>query len=93
MNIVRRVTPLVLSLLLALGLASCGPSGPDMPMEVTVNGKTIVMGRTTTGEMAGWGWEVEFMSIPSEIRADAKYASNRNRVRKPILTAFYERSR
>ena len=75
MNIVKRVTPLVLSLLLALGLASCGPSGPDMPMEVTVSGRTIVMGRTTTGEMAGWGWEVEFMSIPSEIRADAEYAS------------------
>ena len=75
MNIIKRVTLLALSLLLALGLTSCGASGPDMPMEVTVNGKTIVLGRTTTGEMAGWGWEAEFMSSQSEIRSDAKYAA------------------
>lgn len=75
MNIIKRITLLALSLLLALGLTSCGASGPDMPMEVTVNGKTIVIGRTTTGEMAGWGWEVAFMNSQSEIRSDAKYVA------------------
>ena len=75
MNITRRITLLALSLLLALGLASCGASGPDMPMEVTVNGKTIVIGRTTTGEMAGWGWEVAFMSSQDTIASNAKYAA------------------
>ena len=75
MDLIKRVTLLALSLLLALGLASCGASGPDMPMEVTVNGKTIVIGRTTTGEMADWGWEVAFMNSQSDIRKDAKYVA------------------
>lgn len=75
MNLIKRVTLSVLALLLALGLTSCGASGPDMPMEVTVNGKTIVIGKTTTGEMADWGWEVSFMSSQSDIRKDAKYVA------------------
>lgn len=75
MNIIKRVTLLALSLLLALGLVSCGASGPDMPMEVTVEGKTIVIGKTTTGEMADWGWEVAFMNSQSDIRKDAKYVA------------------
>ena len=75
MNIIKRVTLLAISLLLALGLASCGASGPDMPMEVTVNGKTVVIGKTTTGEMANWGWEVAFMNSQSDIRKDAKYVA------------------
>ena len=75
MNLIKRITLLALSLLLALGLTSCGASGPDMPMEVTVNGKTIVIGKTTTGEMAGWGWEVSFMNSQSEVRSDAKYVA------------------
>ena len=74
MNIIKRITLLALSLLLALGLASCGAS-PEMPMEVTVDGKTVVIGKTTTGEMAGWGWEVAFMSSQSDIRKDAKYVA------------------
>ena len=75
MSIIKRVTLLAMSLLLVLGLTSCGASGPDMPMEVTVNGKTIVIGKTTTGEMADWGWEVSFMSSQSDIRKDAKYVA------------------
>ena len=75
MNIIKRVTLPVLSLLLVLSLASCGASGPDMPMEVTVNGKTIVIGKTTTGEMADWGWEVAFMNSQSDIRKDAEYVA------------------
>ena len=75
MNIIRRTTLLALSLLLALGLTSCGASGPDMPMEVTVAGKTSVIGKTTTGEMAGWGWEVAFMSSQDTIAKDAKYVA------------------
>ena len=75
MNIIKRVALPVLALLLVLGLAACGASGPDMPMEVTVNGKTIVIGKTTTGEMADWGWEVSFMNSQSDIRKDAKYVA------------------
>ena len=75
MSLIKRITLSALSLLLALGLTSCGASGPDMPMEVTVNGKTIVIGQTTTGEMAGWGWEVAFMSSQDTIASNAKYAA------------------
>ena len=75
MNISRRITLLALSLLLILGLTSCGASGPDMPMELTVNGNAIVMGRTTTGEMAGWGWEVAFMSSQDTIASNARYVA------------------
>ena len=75
MSIIKRAALLAMSLLLVLGLAACGASGPDMPMEVTVNGKTIVIGRTTTGEMADWGWEVAFMNSQSDIRKDAKYVA------------------
>ena len=75
MNTVKRITLLALSLLLVLGLTSCGASGPDMPMEVTVNGKTIVIGKTTTGEMAGWGWEVAFMSSQDTVSSNAKYVA------------------
>ena len=75
MSIIKRAALLAMSLLLVLGLAACGASGPDMPMEVTVEGKTIVIGKTTTGEMADWGWEVSFMSSQSDIRKDAKYVA------------------
>lgn len=60
MNIIKRITLMGLALAMTLGLTACGPSGPDMPMEATVEGHTIVIGQTTTAEMAGWGWEVEF---------------------------------
>ena len=75
MNIIKRVTLLTLALAMTLGLTACGPSGPDMPMEATVDGHTIVIGQTTTAEMAGWGWEVEFRSSQNEIRSDAKYVA------------------
>ena len=75
MKLMKRITLLTLALALLLGLTACGASGPDMPMEVTVNGKTIVIGQTTTGEMKGWGWEVEFTGSQNEIRSDAKYVS------------------
>lgn len=75
MSLIKRITLLTLSLALLLGLTACGASGPDMPMECTVNGKTIVIGQTTTGEMAGWGWEVEMTGSQSEIRSDAKYVA------------------
>ena len=75
MKIFKRITLLALSLLMLPGLASCGASGPDMPMEVTVNGKTIVIGQTTTGEMAGWGWDAAFMSSQDTIASNAKYVA------------------
>lgn len=75
MNLIKRATLLALALMMALGLTACGPSGPDMPMEVTVAGKNIVIGQTTTGDMADWGWEVEFNGSQDTIDKNAKYVA------------------
>ena len=80
MNIFKRVSMLALALALALGLASCA-SGPDMPMEVTVNDHTIALGKTTTGDMAGWGWQVDFTGSQNEIYEDAKYVACHFRIK------------
>lgn len=76
MKLLKHVTLPILALALALGLTACGgPSGPEMPMELTVNGQTIVLGQTTTAEMKDWGWEVLLSGSQSEIRTDAKYVA------------------
>ena len=80
MNIFKRVSMLALALALALSLASCA-SGPDMPMEVTVNDHTIALGQTTTGDMAGWGWQVDFTGSQNEIYEDAKYVACHFRIK------------
>ena len=75
MNLIKRAVLMSLSLALLLGLTACGTSGREMPMEFTVNGKTVVMGQTTTAEMSGWGWELAYMGSPGEILSNAEYAS------------------
>lgn len=73
MKAAKRIVLLVLALTLALAMSAC--SGPDMPMEFTIDGHAVVLGKTTTGEMAGWGWEVAFTGSQNEIREDAKYVA------------------
>lgn len=83
MNLIKRVSLLTLSLALVLGLTSCdalsslgiGVSKPEMPMEITFDDHTVVLGKTTTAEMAGWGWDVAFTGSQNEIREDAKYVA------------------
>lgn len=75
MKPVTRIALLVLALLLASGLSACGFSKPDMPMEFTIDGHTVALGTTTTGEMADWGWDVAFTGSQNEIREDAKYVA------------------
>ena len=75
MKFVKRAVVLTLALALALCLAACGMGKPDMPMEVTVNDHTIALGQTTTGDMAGWGWQVDFTGSQNEIYEDAKYVA------------------
>ncbi|MDE6589144.1 MAG: hypothetical protein K2K53_02100 [Oscillospiraceae bacterium] len=74
-NIMKRAVLLTLALALALGLTACGASKPDMPMEATFDGHTVALGKTTTAEMAGWGWNLKFTGTQSEIREDAKYVA------------------
>lgn len=82
MNLFKRVTLLTLALALVLGLTACGASGPDMPMEVTIDGHTIALGQTSVTDLAGWGWDVKFSGTQREIREDAKYVACYFTVRK-----------
>lgn len=75
MRPVKRITLLILALTMVWSLAACGASGPEMPMEFTIDGHTVALGATTTGEMAGWGWDVAFTGTQNEIREDAKYVA------------------
>lgn len=75
MRPVKRINLLVLALAIALVFSACGASGPDMPMEFTIDGHSVALGATTTGEMAGWGWDVAFTGSQNEIREDAKYVA------------------
>lgn len=56
MSIIKRAALPVLILTLALGLAACA-TGPEMPMEAVVDGRTITLGRTTMADLASWGYE------------------------------------
>lgn len=73
MNHVRRALALSLSLVLAWGLAACGPSGPDMPMEIQIDGDIIILGRTALSDLAQLGWKARLTGAQREIRAKAKF--------------------
>jgi len=75
MKLTKRVSLLVLALALVAGLTGCGASKPEMPMEVTFDDHTVVLGATTTGEMTEWGWDVAFTGSQNEIQEDAKYVA------------------
>ncbi len=57
---------------LLMGLTACA-GGPEMPMELTVDGHTIVLGKTTMKEMTDLGYEVYVTGTPDTIKKDAKY--------------------
>lgn len=66
---------LFLALALALGLTGCGPSGPDMPMEIQIDGDAIVLGQTTMSDLTGMGWKAKITGAQREIRAKAKFVA------------------
>ena len=68
----QRIALLALALALVLGLAGCA-AGPEIPMEATVDGHTITLGRTTMADMADWGYEVNSAGRQDAAYDDDKY--------------------
>lgn len=73
-RIKRRALP-ALALVLALCLAGCGGERPDLPMELTVDGRAVVLGRTTTGDLAGWGWDVHLVAPRDNLTEETQYVT------------------
>ena len=72
MKLFKRVTLLALALALTLGLSACA-AGPEMPMEATIDGHTITLGKTTMADMADWGYEVYSAGRQDAAREGDKY--------------------
>lgn len=93
MKLLKRVTLLTLALALVLGLTACDAIGglgkPDMPMEFTIDGHTVALGQTTTADLAGYGWELDFTGTQNEIREDAKYVACYYSVNRPDGGTFW----
>lgn len=65
----KKICCLVALLLL---LTACG-GGPDLPMEATVDGYTIVLGQTTMQDMIDQGYEVHPTGVPDTMKQGDKY--------------------
>ena len=61
---------LLVALLLFLATFS---GGPDLPMEITVDGYTIVLGETTMQDLTAQGYTGTPTGVPDTIRSNAKY--------------------
>ena len=72
MKLFKRVTLLALALALTMGLSACA-AGPEMPMEATIDGHTITLGKTTMADMADWGYEVYSAGRQDAAREGDKY--------------------
>lgn len=70
----RKIKSIMLSclLLLTVSLTACG-SKPDMPMEITVDGYTIVLGQTTIKDMTDRGYEVLMDGMPDVMNKGDQY--------------------
>lgn len=68
-----KVVLVVSVICLLVVFTACVGGGPEMPMELTVDGHTIVLGKTTMKEMTDLGYEVRVTGTPDTIQKDAKY--------------------
>jgi len=57
-----------------LTLVGCGNT-VDMPMEVTIDGYTIVLGQTTMQDMQDAGYKASLSAVPDTARQGDKYIS------------------
>lgn len=69
----KRFTAVLLMLIMTFSLAGCGKA--DLPMEVTVDGHTIVLGQTTMQDMIDLGYEVNYTGKDDTAKSGDKYVS------------------
>lgn len=57
-----------------MSLTACGGSnGPDMPMEMTINDTTVVLGETTMQELVDLGFEAHLEKVPDSAKDGDKF--------------------
>lgn len=69
----KRLTAVFIALIMTFSLAGCG--GVDLPMEVTVDGNTIVLGQTTMQDMIDLGYKVNSAGKQDAAKSGDKYIS------------------
>ncbi len=69
-----KMLTLFLTLFILLGLTGCG-SGKDLPMEVTLDGYTVVLGETTIQDIVDLGYEPHLERLPDVASDGDKYIS------------------
>ena len=85
-----KMLTLFLTLFILLGLTGCG-SGKDLPMEVTLDGYTVVLGETTIQDIVDLGYEPHLERLPDVASDGDKYISSSDllqsgqRRRRPVL--------
>lgn len=70
---IKKITAVLLLLIMLLGLVGCGSSTVDMPSTVTIDGYTIVLGQTTMQDLKDQGYEVFFNSRQDTAKNTDKY--------------------
>ena len=60
----KKYLSLMLIVILVFSLTACVGMGADMPMELTIDGYTIVLGQTTMKDMTDLGYEVSLTAMP-----------------------------
>ena len=69
----KKYLSLLLIVILVFSLTACAGMRVDMPMELTIDGHTIVLGQTTMKDMTDLGYEVSLTAMPDTVSRDDKY--------------------
>lgn len=85
----QKFTAILLLLTMLLGLVGCGSNTADMPMEVTIDGYTIVLGQTTMQDLRNQGYDVALSVLPDTAKSTDKYISFIYGVKKTAKQQFF----
>lgn len=84
----KKFTAILLLLSMLLGLVGCG-STADLPMEVTIDGYTIVLGKTTLQDLRDQGYDVNLSATPGTANKTDKYIPFQYGVKKSAKQQFF----